>query len=77
MQVGMCAYVTVLRAEFDRPAPCLSNNERLPLEFVQPTGFVWVEAGGQFEVVQNGAALGSCQIDSGRCTVSGIRLADN
>ena len=77
MQAGMCGYVTVLRTEFERPTPCLTSNERPPLEFVQPSGFVWVEDGGQFEVVQNGAVLGSCQIDSGRCTVSGVQLSDN
>jgi hypothetical protein len=77
MQVGMCAYVKILRQDFERPTPCLPNNERPPLEFVQSSGFVWVQAGGSFEVMQGGAVLGTCQIDNGRCTVAGVRLADS
>jgi hypothetical protein len=77
MQVGMCAYVKPLSTDFERPAPCLPNNERPPLEMTNSSSFVWVQDGGEFEVVQNGAVLGSCQIDRGQCTVSGVRLADS
>ena len=75
MRVGMCAYVKVLRSELERPTACVATNERAPLEFVQPNDFVWAQSGGAFEVVQNGVVLGSCQVDSGRCTISGVRLS--